>query len=299
MIRILAISALLGWAGLALLFAGIPALQQPTLAERLRPYTPGAPIAAPKVFAARSFREVIGPLATAVGSRIARVFGVHEELRDRLERVHSNEDPTAFRIRQAGWAVGALLATTALALAVHVPAPVAAVGIWIAPLLGFLVVEQQLAFRSERWQRTLTLELPVVSEQLAMLLTAGYSLGGALTRLSTRSSGAVAADFRRVLRRTRQGVSEGDALDEWAVLVRVPAVSRLASVLRLHGEAADLGRLVSDEARACRDEGHRTLLEAVERKTQQVWIPVTFAALVPGTIFLAVPFMSALRFFAQ
>lgn len=299
MIRVIAVSAILAWIGLSLVFAGIPTLQQPSLADRLRPYTPGALSARPKVFAARSFREVIGPLAAVVGSRVARAFGVHEELRVRLERVHSDEDPTAFRIRQASWAVGALLAATALALVVDVPAALAVIALWTAPLLGFLVVEQQLAFRSERWQRRLALELPVVSEQLAMLLAAGYSLGGALTRLSARSNGAVAADFRRVLRRTRQGISEGDAIDEWALLVKVPAVSRLASVLRLHGEAADLGRLVSDEARACRDEGQRSLLEAVERKSQQVWIPVTVAALLPGTIFLAVPFMSALRFFAE
>lgn len=299
MIRAIVISAVLAWFGLSLLLAGIPALQQPTLADRLRPYTPGAPTAAARVFAARSFREVIGPLAAVVGSRIARAFGVHEELRVRLERVHSEEEPTAFRIRQASWAIGALLGATALALAFNIPTTISAIGIWTAPLLGFLVVEQQLAFRSEKWQRRLTLELPVVSEQLAMLLTAGFSLGGALTRMSARSDGAAAADFRRVLRRTRQGISEGEALDEWALLVKVPAVSRLAAVLRLHGEAADLGRLVSDEARACRDESHRTLLEAVERKSQQVWIPVTVAALLPGTIFLAVPFMSALRLFAE
>ena len=299
MIRLLVVSAILAWVGLSLLLAAIPALQQPSLADRLRPYTPGAPSARPKVFAARSFRDVIAPLAGALGSRIARIFGVHEDLGDRLARVHSTEDPTVFRIRQASWAVAALLSTTALAVLMPVPAALAATAIWTAPLLGFLVVEQQLAFRSERWQRRLTLELPVVSEQLAMLLTAGYSLGGALSRLSSRSNGAVAADLRRVIRRTRQGISEGDAIDEWAALVKVPAVTRLASVLRLHGEASDLGRLVSDEARACRDEGHRSLLEAVERKSQQVWIPVTVAALVPGTIFLSVPFLSALQFFAQ
>ena len=41
-----------------------------------------------------------------------------------------------------------------------------------APLLAFLVVEQQLAGASARWQRRLFLELPVVAEQLGMLLSA-------------------------------------------------------------------------------------------------------------------------------
>jgi hypothetical protein len=32
----------------------------------------------------------------------------------------------------------------------------------------------------------------------------------------------------------------------------------------------------------------------IERRSQLVWIPVTVATLVPGLIFLAVPFMSAM-----
>ena len=36
----------------------------------------------------------------------------------------------------------------------------------------------------------------------------------------------------------------------------------------------------------------------MERRGQQVWIPVTVAALVPGAIFLAIPFIEALRLFA-
>ena len=41
------------------------------------------------------------------------------------------------------------------------------------------------------------------------------------------------------------------------------------------------------------------LIETIERRGQQVWIPVTVAALVPGVIFLAVPFIDALRLFAN
>ena len=43
---------------------------------------------------------------------------------------------------------------------------------------------------------------------------------------------------------------------------------------------------------------HRELIETIERRGQQVWIPVTVAALVPGVIFLAVPFVEALRLFS-
>ena len=47
-----------------------------------------------------------------------------------------------------------------------------------------------------------------------------------------------------------------------------------------------------------RSEVHRELIEAIERKGQQVWIPVTVATLVPGAVLLAVPFIEALRLFS-
>jgi tight adherence protein C len=186
-----------------------------------------------------------------------------------------------------------------ICLVAPIPPLFAVALIWAAPLLGFLVVEQRLADRSAAWQRRIGLELPVAAEQLAMLLSAGFSLGAALNRLEERSTGAFGQDISRLLLRLRQGVHDKDALDEWATIAKVPAVERLVSILRLHGEASDLGRLVSDEARASREEAHRNLLATMERKGQQVWIPVTVAALVPGCVFLAVPFISALNFFSQ
>ena len=74
----------------------------------------------------------------------------------------------------------------------------------------------------------------------------------------------------------------------------VDAVHRLVAVLRLNGDTGDLGSLVAEEARAVRAEAHRELLETIERRSQLVWIPVTVATLVPGLLFLAVPFVSAM-----
>ena len=81
--------------------------------------------------------------------------------------------------------------------------------------------------------------------------------------------------------------------------LRWPALDRLVSVLALNRQAGDLGRLIGDEARSIRRDVHRELVETIERRGQQVWIPVTVATLVPGVIFLAVPFVEALRLFAN
>jgi pilus assembly protein TadC len=243
-------------------------------------------------------REVIGPLARAAGDKVAALFGVNEALATRLRRVHSLVDVTAFRVRQVSLAVAALVGG-AIVAGLGLPLPVAVLFVVGAPLLVFLVIEQRLARASERWQQNLALELPVISEQLAMLLNAGYSLGAALARISERGRGCAARDLAVVVNRIRQGLSETDALREWADVAGVDAVSRLVGVLALHSESAELGRLVSAEARQARRDLHRHTVEVIERQAQQVWVPVTVATLVPGVILLAVPFLSALRLFSN
>ncbi len=179
-------------------------------------------------------------------------------------------------------------------VAVSPTALIAAAALLGAPTLTVLLHEHRVSTAIDRRRDRLRRELPVVAEQLGMLLGVGYSLPSALTRLSERTDGVVAADLRRVGRRVRQGLTETAALVEWADRSDLDAVRRLVALLSLHGEAGDLASLVADEARALREEAHRDLLEDIERRAQLVWVPVTVATLVPGLIFLAVPFSAAL-----
>lgn len=298
--RLFVLSGLLLWAGATLLLSGLRWFSRPALVTRLRPYTAGGSSAGDRAgaFSVESFRQVVGPLSFAVGERLARLFGVGEELAVRLERIHSPLDVTAFRVRQVGWSVAGLGLAALASVSLALPAPVAGLVLVGAPVLAFLVLEQQVASASGRWQRRLFLELPVVAEQLAMLLSSGFSLGAALGRLATRGQGVCAKDLERVTGRMLQGLSEADALREWAAVARVPALDRLVPVLAMNQGASDLGRLVSGEARAIRKDVQRELVETMERREQKVWIPVTVATLVPGVIFLCIPFIEALRMFS-
>jgi tight adherence protein C len=127
-----------------------------------------------------------------------------------------------------------------------------------------------------------------------MLLSSGYSMGAAIARVAERGDGVCARAFGRITIRVRQGLSDIDALREWAGLAQVPALDRLVRVLELNFQAADLGELISAEARSTRREAQRSLEELIERRSQTVWIPVTVATLVPGVIFMAVPFVDAM-----
>jgi tight adherence protein C len=294
------LSGLVLWGGLTMILAEQRWFARTRLVDRLRPHAPepSSRRSVNGLWSVESFREVIGPLARSVGEAIAGAFGVVEDVGVRLERVHSPLDATAFRVRQLGWAIAGFGVAAVATVALRLPAVFGLFSLAGAPLVAFLVLEQRLAVSSAAWQRRIFLELPVVSEQLAMLLNAGYSLGGALNRVAARGRGACARDLAVVCGRVRHGLTESEALAEWAARAKVDALDRLLPVLSRAGHTSDLGRLLSVEAHGIRRDVQRDLLEALERRAQQVWVPVTVATLVPGVIFLSIPFIAALRQFS-
>ncbi|WP_052664576.1 type II secretion system F family protein [Nitriliruptor alkaliphilus] len=296
MTGLLVLSGLTLWVGLTLLLAEVRWFSRPPLTDRLAPFVPGGDEVPRRSgwWSVATVSEVIAPLARDIGAAVGRAVGVTEDLGRRLRRVHATADPTSFRVRQLGVAAAAFAAAVLLAVLLRLPLLLAVAVPTIAALLALLLVEQRLLTASAAWQRALTLELPVVTEQLAMRMGAGASLTVALERVASRGRGAVARDLTRVTARIRQGVAADRALAEWADLAAVDAVTRLVSVLQLDRDTGDLGRLLAAEARTLRQEQHRHLIEVAEKRGQQVWVPVTVAALVPGTVFIAIPFASAI-----
>jgi tight adherence protein C len=278
--------------GLTMVLGELRWFRRRPLVLRLRPYSPSgaaAPGSTPSSPAA-----VLLPLVDQALDRVTAALGIRDDLETRLARADLDVDAAGFRIREVVHALVGLAVGAAVALAFRPEALVSAVGVVGTPLLCVLVDEQRLSSRIAQRSHLLQLELPVVAEQLGVLIDAGASLPAAMARVADRGRGAAASDLRRVVLRVRRGASEAEALAEWAERTDVDAVRRLVAVLSLHREAGDLGPLISAEARAIRAETHRQLVERIERRSQLVWIPVTVATLVPGLLFLAVPFVSAL-----
>ncbi|MFA9565091.1 MAG: type II secretion system F family protein, partial [Acidimicrobiales bacterium] len=248
MSRVIVAGTLIGWVGATLLLSELRWFRRPSMADRLRPYAPRSPLGHRRVgvLSVDSFREVITPLARTTGAQLARMLGISEELSVRLQRIHSDEDVTAFRLRQLASATVAFGAGLVVSLALDLPGFLALLILIAAPALAYLVLEQQVALKSEDWQRRVFLELPVVAEQLGMLLSSGYSLGAALSRIAERGDGTVSTDLGRICRRIRQGLTENQALREWQEVVQVDAVERLVAVLTLNREAGDLGGLIAE-----------------------------------------------------
>lgn len=288
------LAALVGGIGVTLILGGAPWFRRRPLGDRIGPYTRRSNQSAHQGNAEAPLRLILEPLLMDLGGRLSRLLGVATDLETRLARAESQMDPYSYRLRQITVALVSTGCGLITVLAMRPASIVSLVIVLGAPALSVLWVEQSLSNRITARQERLQAELPVLTEQLGMLLSAGFSLTAAISRLGERGSGVAASDLRRVTLEIRQGVSESAAFEHWAALSGLESVRRLVRVLGLHSETGDLGSLIAEEAREVRAEAHRDLVATIERRSQLVWIPVTVATLVPGLIFLAVPFYSAM-----
>lgn len=282
------------YTGALLLLSGLRSFSREPRRARIAPYLADRALPAPTSQSATPVAAVLAPLAEALGSRLARMTGIRRDLPARLTAAGSEETPTGFRMKQFVHALIALGLSSVLALSIR-PGPVVSLAMLCGlPVLVVLAHEQRLESRIESRRLRTETELPVVTEQIAVLLAAGMSLGATLERIARRGNGVVAAEIAEVQRQVRQGDSEMEALRAWAERARCIGVDRLVAVLAMHRDAADLGALLATESRSIRAAAHRRLVESIERRSQLVWVPVTVATLIPGLILIGVPFVSAM-----
>jgi tight adherence protein C len=160
---LLLLTGALLWAGLTLLLSELRWFSRRSLVERLGPYVPGGMGVRTRagVLSVESFREAVGPLARLLGGQFSRVFGVTEDLDRRLTRIHSSLDVTEFRVRQIGWAIAGFGVGSLATVAFRPPVVVA-----LLLMLGGMpcwrssLLEQQVSGASDRWKRSVYLELP-------------------------------------------------------------------------------------------------------------------------------------------
>lgn len=285
---------LLCFAGTALLLSGLPAFNRESLPARIAPYLPNPLPRCGRADPGSALAAVLAPMAEAFGNRLSRLTGIRADLPARLEVAGRKQSPSEFRLAQFTHSLIAFGAAALVVLALRPDAAFALVVLAGTPILVALTEEQRLESAVEQRCEQTEAELPVIAEQMAVLLAAGMSLGATLDRIASRGNGVVASELGIVQRQVRQGNSETEALRFWAQRSRSEAVDRLVAVLAMHRDAADLGGLLATESRSIRAAAHRKLIESIERRAQLVWVPVTVATLVPGLILIGVPFVSAM-----
>lgn len=207
--------------------------------------------------------------------------------------------------RRAGWrespervVAGALCASAALAflgagLGVWLQAPgvmVAAplMGALGGPMLGYLALIRAV----RRRRRLLLAELAPTLELLGLELSGGGSALAALSAVSMRTSGALAAELRQILVASQVAGSDpvDKRLDELGERLDLPPLRSLAALLgtsRAYGSGALLGvrALAADLRRTQR----RELIAVSRRALNRVLIPSAVGVLLPFLAILLFP----------
>ncbi len=267
-----------------------------TLTERLLPYSRSAQRNQPShSYVSTSSLSDIGRWFSLATQRIMRSLGITSRLEVRLRLAGRTESAQDVQLRQILLSLAVFGGTTLSLGASGISTPAALVFGLGAGALAYLLYEQQLSNQVTRRREQLRLELPIVAEHLATLLGAGYSLGSSISHCSTRIRGVAGESLRELRDRTRAGVPLNDALADWADRDDLGSLRRFLGVLSLDHDTPDLATLVRNQAVEIRQEAHRQRNALLDKRSQQVWIPITVATLVPGVIFLLIPFLHAIN----
>jgi tight adherence protein C len=300
------LGALLGFtaaAGLWAATAAAPPMRRPTLDQRLAPYLPGsgprsrllapAPDARPTLPAA--VRLLLAPVLDDAVRAVERMLGGRAAVRRRLAALSDDRTVEDFRAEQVVWgavglAAGALAATVLTVASGRLSVPAVLVLATGGGLTGVLGRDWWLSRQVRRRQAAVLAEFPVVAELLALAVTAGEGLHGALDRVCRLTGGALAADLAAALGRARSGAPLAEALEELRDRTAVPALARFVDGVVIATErGTPLAGVLRAQAADVREAGRRALLEAGGRREIAMLLPVVFVILPTTVVFALYP----------
>jgi Flp pilus assembly protein TadB len=152
--------------------------------------------------------------------------------------------------------------------------------------------------RSTRLGRSLSTSLIELVELTSILVNSGRSVNSALLRATQDERHPWAPFLRTALSAADRGGVIGEELLKLAHVIDIPNFERFAELIHLHINTPELGQLLHAELVTLRRNRHLQLIETLEIRSQLVWIPVSIAILIPGTILLAIPLINSLKFFS-
>jgi tight adherence protein C len=274
-------------AGLALILWATPRWSAASLARRVGPYLRDiadprglTPLAAPGR-ATRS--ELLGRLTARLGGE--------ETVIARLRRAGWAMDAAAFRARQLGWGVGALITGAALVvvlMATGTATPAVVLVPPIAAAAGVAGYDMVLSRAARARAARAAEELPTILEFLALCLAAGEGAYDAIRRVAAIGSGEIVAELRDAVVSVGTGASLTDALAQVARHLDTPSVTRsIDQIVAAIDRGAPLAHVLQAQATDAREDAKRLLIEKAGRKEIYMLIPLVFLIL-PLSVLIAV-----------
>lgn len=167
----------------------------------------------------------------------------------------------------------------------------------LSPLL-LLVLKSLRIYQDESARiRELKDGLPLYIEQISSFVASGLSIQSALDRYPKTIKGPWSVPSLRISAEIRRGANPGRAMGLVVAQYRLDDFGHLIRLLEANYSSPELPALLDEQSRSLRRRQQLELTEKLSKRAQAVWIPVSVAALVPGIIFVMIPFVSALHAF--
>jgi tight adherence protein C len=284
------------------LFAGAPRRRM-TLDRRLGPFLADT-VPPSRLLAARpevrptlpvAARSLVAPLVTDAVHVLDRGLGGPASVRRRLAALGDARSVEDVRVEQVAWGAAGLGAGVTTAAALTVASGQSSVALLaVLPIAGAITGvlgrDWALSRALRRRQAALLAELPDVAELVALAVTAGEGLLGAIDRVCGLTRGALAAELGDVLGRVRAGAPVVAALESLRDRTAVPELARFVDgVVVALERGTPLADVLRAQAADVRDAGRRALLESGGRREIAMLLPVVFGILPTTVVFALYP----------
>lgn len=275
--------ALFGVGAIVVLTAQPHGAPQASFADRIARLRPDAPRekAKPKerVFRTAVFEEVFRPGIERAGELVAAMFArVGLDVRATEERLRVTGDRGGLAMFLGQKLASGLVGFAFLPSAASVgAAPATPVGFWLlGGAAGFVMPDLVLRSRAAEARRRLRDELVRFGEMLALAVSAGLGLEGALEQVSRGGSGRLFVEIRRLLRDSQlRGEPASAALARLPGELGLPEAEPLATAVRTAAvQGTPITQALRAQARALRERRRLELVEAGERAQIRMLLPV-------------------------
>jgi tight adherence protein C len=298
MTEVLVYGGLLGAGALLLLTAQPVGAPRPSLRRRLNALQRETSLEPSRlrerVSRSRLFEDALRPTLESVGERTARFLGrLGVDLRATEERLRAVSDrgglPLFLGQKLAGGLIGLAFLPVAASFGIAPPTPV---WVWIAAAAGgFSLPDTMLKSRAECRRRRMRENLVHFAELLALAVSAGLGVEGALEQAASAGQGPLFDEVRRLLREARmQGEPSSEALARLPAEAGLPEADPLAQTVRAGAsQGAPVTQALRALGRTLRERRRLDLVEAGERAQVRMLLPIGLLILPAFFVLLLYP----------
>ncbi len=166
--------------------------------------------------------------------------------------------------------------------------------------VAMVIVELMLRYKSfTTLKRRIRYDQREFFEQLSQTLDEGRSFDMAFVTASEQVGGSWLEVFASAIKEIANGSELGAAVVPTATIFELSRLKLLMEMTRDVRLTSEIPQIVRSISTAIKDEIHREHLTTIEKRTQLVWIPVSIAVLIPGSLLLLIPLFNSLKLLAN